>query len=62
MRPKPTSSLLRVVTRLRGQGDLSGEQFDKLYRFYREVFAKVCLCNWARLAKPAVKPRVHTLT
>ena len=22
------------------QGDLSGEQFDRLYRYYREVFAK----------------------
>ena len=48
VRPKPTPSQLCLLTRLRGQGDLSGEQFDKLYRFYREVFAKVCLCNWAQ--------------
>jgi hypothetical protein len=34
------------------QGDLSGEQFDRLYRYYREVFAKARVWpRWALLVK-----------
>ena len=52
-RPATAAPGAARLTRKRGQGDLSGEQFDKLYRFYREVYAKVCFAP-GRGCRPSV--------
>ena len=61
-RPATAAPGAARLTRKRGQGDLSGEQFDKLYRFYREVYAKVPLGMGADPVSTCAEtcPNAHT--